>query len=191
MPLPDKEQRAALRAGGLILLGFAGFIIVIWICGYLPGPVGRTFSLLTGFLWTPTVMEPTLFLMALMAILILNHHRRKKDGPELVYLETVNGPDAQNLPPHSRSATFTEEPQPASYQETVATIEGAAAISDHKEALRLMLELPSDLLESEEILAVRLQIAHANNDPNHTRGLSRKLREINPDHPLLKKNPNK
>ena len=77
----NKEQRSALRAGSLILLGFAGFIIVIWCCGYLPGPVGRTFSLITGFLWTPTIMEPTLFLLALMAFLFSITIVVKKTAP--------------------------------------------------------------------------------------------------------------
>lgn len=182
----DKEQKSALRAGALILLGFSGFIIFIWCCGYLPGPIGRTFSLITGFLWTPTIMEPTLFLLALMSILVLNHHRRQKEGPDLVYLETVDGPDAHRLPAQSRSATFVEKPEPASGKEMVAVIEGAAAMNDHKEVLRMMLELPSELLESEEILAVRLKLAQANNDPNHKRGLSRKLKALNPDHPQLR-----
>lgn len=186
MKVFDREQQAALRVGSMILLGFAGFIVLIWVCGYLPGTLGRTFSLITGFLWTPLIMEPTLALMALMIILVLNHHRRKKEGPELVYLESVDGPEAKQLPQHSRSATFSEPPQPPSGDEMVATIEGMMAVGDQKEAQRLMLELPSDLLESEEILAVRLQMAQANSDPNHIRGLSRKLRELNPDHPLLR-----
>ena len=186
MQMLDKEQRSALRAGTLILLGFAAFIVTIWVCGYLPGVIGRTFSLITGFLWTPTIMEPTLFLLALMSILVLNHHRRKKEGEELVYLETIDGPEASKLPAHSRSATFSEEPQPPSGEEMIATIEGTAALGDHKETLRLMLQLPPDLLESEEILAVRLQLAQANSDPNHIRGISRKLRELNSEHPLLK-----
>lgn len=181
----DREQQSALKVGSTILLGFAGFIILIWICGYLPGTVGRTFSLITGFLWTPLIMEPTLFVMALMIILVLNHHRRKKDGPELVYLEAVEGPEAAMLPARSRSATFLEKPQPPSGEEMVALIEGTAAMGEHKEVLRLMLELPDELLDSEEIVAVRLQLAQANSDPNHIRGLSRKLRELNPDHPLL------
>lgn len=181
----DKEQRSALRAGSLILLGFAGFIIVIWCCGYLPGPVGRTFSLITGFLWTPTIMEPTLFLLALMSILVLNHHRRKKDGPDLIYLEAGDGSEAQNLPERSQATPFDEASQPLSGEEMVATIESTAARSEHKEVLRLMRDLPQDLLECEEILAVRLQLAQANNDPNHIRGLSRKLKAINPQHPQL------
>ena len=182
----DKEQRTALRVGSFMLLGFAGFIVTIWVCCYLPGVLGRTFSIITGFLWTPTIMEPSLFLLAFMSILVLNHHRRKKAGDELVYLETIDGPEASTLPAHSRSAVFAEKPQPLSGEEIVATIEGAAAIGDHKETLRLMLQLPPELLESEEILAVRLQLAQANSDPNHIRGLSRKLRELNAAHPLLK-----
>ena len=93
----DKEQSSALRAGSFILLGFSAFIITIWACGYLPGPVGRTFSLFTGFLWTPTIMEPTLFTLALMSILVLNHHRRKKSGSDYVELETAPG-SAQRHP---------------------------------------------------------------------------------------------
>ncbi len=186
MPKLDQEQRTSLRVGGSILLGFAAFIIVIWVCGYLPGPIGRTFSLITGFLWTPTIMEPTLFLLALMSILVLNHHRRKKDGPDLVYLETVEGPEGNELPEGSRSATFEEKPQPRSGEEMVAAIEGAAEMGDHKEVLRMMLDLPEELLESEPLLAVRLQLARNNSDPNHIRGLSRKLRALNPAHPALR-----
>lgn len=130
-------------------------------------------------------MEPTLFLTALMTILVLNHHRRQKEGPDLVYLETVDSPDADKLPPHSRSVTYAEKPQPLSGNEMVATIEGAAAMEDHKEVLRLMLELPPELKESEEILAVRLQLARSNNDPNSIRGLTRKLKALNPEHPAL------
>ena len=181
----DDEQRSALRVGATILLGYAGFIILLWCCGYIPGVVGRTFSLITGFLWTPTIMEPTLFLLALMTIMVLNHHRRKRQGSELVYLETVNSSDAEQLPEGSHSAIYSEKPQPHSGDEIVAAIEGAAALEDHKEALRLMREVPDELLEEERLLAVRLQLAKANQDPNHIRGLSRKLRLFNPEHPLL------
>ncbi|MGJ8725519.1 MAG: hypothetical protein ACSHYB_13250 [Roseibacillus sp.] len=175
----DKEQSSALRAGSLILLGFSGFIITIWACGYLPGPVGRTFSLFTGFLWTPTIMEPTLFTLALMSILVLNHHRRKKAGSDYVPLEKVADIDSSHLATNS-------EPQPPSAQEVSAAVEDAADLGDHKDALRLMKGLPPELLESEEFIAIRLQMAQANDDPNHIRGLSKKLRELNPSHPLLK-----
>ncbi len=186
MPKPDREQLSALRVGAMILAGFAGFIILIWVLGYLHGTVGRTFSLITGFLWTPTIMEPTLFLLGLFTILILNHHRRQKDGPELVYLESVIGPDAQNLPEHSRSATFVEKPQPPSGDDMIATIEGALELNDLKQFSRLLLELPPEALESEGAIAIRLRLARNNHDPNNIRGLTKKLRTINPDHPLLK-----
>lgn len=175
--LKDSSDRKAFKVGSAIILGFSAFIVILWACGYLPGSVGRTFSLITGFLWTPTIMEPTLFLMGLFSILILNHHRRTKSGPECVPLEI----ESEVTP----GAGPTEPPQPPSGDEMVATIEGTAALGNHKDTLRLIRGLPEDLLESEEILAVRLQFARDNNDPNNIRGLSRKLRELNPDHPLL------
>ena len=175
----DKEQRSSLWAGSLILLGFSAFIITIWACGYLPGAVGRTFSLFTGFLWTPTIMEPTLFILALMSILVLNHHRRKKSGSEYVALETSEEP----APSPSTDSVKSQSPPE---DEVTAAIEGAADLGDHKDALRLMRGLPTELLESEEFLAIRLQMARTNNDPNHIRGLSKKLKALNPSHPLLK-----
>ena len=175
MPKLDKEQSSALRAGSFILLGFSAFIITIWACGYLPGPVGRTFSLFTGFLWTPTIMEPTLFTLALMSILVLNHHRRKKAGSD--YVEVDKG---------AAHASSNPVPQHPSGEDITAAIEGAAELGDHKDALRLMRGLPTDLLESEEFVAIRLQMARTNDDPNHIRGLSKKLKELNPSHPLLK-----
>lgn len=170
----DKEQRSALRTGSFILLGFSAFIITLWACSYLPGPVGRTFALFTGFLWTPTIMEPTLFTISLMTILVLNHHRKKLAGPDYIELESTD------------SAHDSNE-QEAPPKELINAIQGAATKDDHKEAHRMMAELPPEFLESEEMVAIRLQMAHANNDPNHVRGLSRKLRELNPSHPSLEK----
>ena len=40
--------------------------------------------------------------------------------------------------------------------------------------------LPAELLESEEFIAIRLQMARTNSDPNHIRGLTKKLKELNP-----------
>lgn len=173
----DSSDRKAFKVGSAMILGFSCFIITLWAGGYLPGPVGSTFSLITGFLWTPTIMEPTLFLMGFFSILVLNHHRRTKNGPECILLEAQSGADPRPV--------LKALPQPPSSDELMATIEGTAALGDHKETLRLMRELPEELLESEEILAVRLQFAHENSDPNHIRGLSRKLHEVNPEHPLL------
>ncbi|MBK1833802.1 hypothetical protein [Roseibacillus ishigakijimensis] len=181
----DREQWLALRTGGLILLAFAAGIVLIWVAGYLPGTVGRTFSLITGMLWTPTIMEPVLAVAALMAILILNHYRRQREGSEFVYLETVDGPAASQLPAESRAVTFADQPQPPSGEEVVAVVEGLVAMGDFRDAQRLMLELPPQLLEEEAMLAVRLQMAYHNEDPNHVRGLSRKLADLNPDHPAL------
>ena len=186
MQRENSDDRKAFKVGAGIILGFSAFFIILWACSFLPGTIGRTFSLFTGFLWTPLIMEPTIFPLGLFSILILNHYRRSKDTPEFVYLESVEGPEAQDLPSNSRSVTFQEAPQPPSSEDLIATIEGAAALGERKEALRLMLELPEELLESEEVLAIRLQFAKDNKDPNHIRGLSRKLRELNPEHPELK-----
>jgi hypothetical protein len=185
MAMPDTTQRTSLKVGGGMIVAFALGLILIWTLGYLPGTIGRTFNIITGFLWTPLIMEPLFFLTGLFAILILNHYRRERAGPELVYLETVNDPAAAELP--SRSAVNLEEPQKLSGEELIAAIEGAAEMGDHKEALHLLLELPEERLNTEAIVAIRLKLALANHDPNHVRGLSRQLRALNPKHPLLAK----
>lgn len=185
MVIPDRDQRAVLRAGLGIILSVAALILLIWLGGYLPGPIGDAFSFITGALWTPFIMEPTLFLIGLFAVIILNNARRKKEGSELVYLETVNPPHDSKLPPPSRSSITTEKPIPPTTEELISTIEGAMDLNEHQQATRLLLELPQEELETERILAVRLQLAKLNRDPNHIRGLSKKLRELNPEHPAL------
>ena len=49
--------------------------------------------------------------------------------------------------------------------------------------------LPPELLESEEFIAIRLQMARTNDDPNHIRGLTKKLEALNSSHPLLQDSP--
>lgn len=181
----DIERRKSLLVGGGIILVFAFGLIALWCLSYLPGAVGTTFSLITGFLWTPLIMEPILFVGGLFSILILNHHRKKTEGAEIVLLETLDdsatlrtaaGPDALEILSHEEFAALT------------ASIRKAAAEGDHKEVMRLMLNIPDAELDSEEVIAIRLQLAIANRDPNHIRGLSRKLRELNPEHALLQEN---
>lgn len=187
MPFLDPERRKALLVGGAIILTFAVGLVALWGLGYVPGVVGTTFSLITGFLWTPLIMEPLLFIAGLFAVLILNHHRKVNEGEEIVVLETSEsaGHRSQDRTdaPIDDSATLTQEQLDAL---TVA-LENAAETGDHKEVMRLMLEIPDAELDSEEVIAIRLQLAIANRDPNHIRGLTRKLHALNPEHPLLAK----
>jgi hypothetical protein len=185
VPRPDAEQQTSLKVGGAMIVAFALGLILIWTLGYLPGTIGRTFSLFTGFLWTPLIMEPLFFLTGLFAILILNHYRRQRSGSELIHLET--GPNSSTGESPLRPADFRDELQRPESKHLIATIEGAIEMGDHQEARRLLRELPDDQLDSEAVVAIRLQLAIHNQDPNHVRGLSRKLRELNPEHPLLAK----
>lgn len=161
-----------------MLLAFSGLYLLIFLLGFLPKPIGIVFALIRGWLMTPLIMEPLLFIMGLFAILILNDYRRRKVGPELVYLEAVEGPEATRLPAGSRSVTFTEEPAKPSGDEMLAAIEGALDMNDDDLAARLLFELSPEELESREVLQQRLRLAHLRSDPNQVRGVLAKLREL-------------
>lgn len=181
MPFLDLERRKALLVGGGIILAFALGLITLWTLGYVPGIVGTTFSLIAGFLWTPMIMEPVLFTVGLFSILVLNHHRKQKSGDELVLLETTDSSDpSKPTDPNTLEILSHEQ-----FEALTSAIQKAAGDGDHKEVKRLMLEIPDAELDSEEVIAIRLQLAIANRDPNHIRGLTRKLRALNPEHVLL------
>lgn len=187
---PDQKERRALIVGLGIMGGIAFLLLSLRMMAYLPGPFGKTFSFFAHIFGTPLLMEPALFTVGLLSILILNHRRLKKEGPECVYLETVESPEAAELDPASRSVIYEDKSQPPSGDEMAATIEGFLELEDYPEAVRQLLLVPTEIKDSERFLGIRLRLALHNDDPNQVRGVAKALREIDPEHVLLKQIPN-
>ena len=135
-PFTPEQKRALLIGGGLILAA-AGLLLLIWLGMFLPGFAGEVFRKMAGFLWTPLILDFSLFILGVILVLSLNWYIRVRKGDECVYLEQVEDPP-DGLPERARSAIFSEEPQPQGLGPKLAAIEGALALNDLSEATSLL-----------------------------------------------------
>ncbi len=177
------EQKRALLIGfGLILVASA-ILLLIWLGMYLPGFAGEVFRKLAGMMWTPIIIDCSLFLLGVILVLSLNSFIRAKQGDEYVYLEQVDNPP-EGLPDRARSAIFREAPVPQGIEAGLAAIEGALELNDLSEATTLLFELPSDQLEHPEVLALRITLARRKGHNDKANELLELLRVKSPRHSL-------
>lgn len=183
-PFTPEQKRALLIGGGLILAA-AGLLLLIWLGMFLPGFAGEVFRKMAGFLWTPLILDFSLFILGVILVLSLNWYIRVRKGDECVYLEQVEDPP-DGLPERARSAIFSEEPQPQGLGPKLAAIEGALALNDLSEATSLLFELPESHLEDSEVLALRIALARRKEHTGKADRLLQKLMAQSPQHPLCK-----
>ncbi|MDA0766863.1 MAG: hypothetical protein O3A87_09725 [Verrucomicrobia bacterium] len=177
----NADQRKSLRIGlGLILLA-ALFVILIWCGTYLPGFVGEVFNMVAGIMWSPFLLDVTLFFLGLVLILWFNNIRRLRDGDEFVYLEQVDDPAAsRKLPAEARSAIYRHKPDAPDPDLSLAAIEGALDLPDPEEAALLLFKLPESQLDDPQVLALRLRLAELNGDQAAAAILRKKLARPSP-----------
>ncbi|MFP6867163.1 MAG: TM2 domain-containing protein [Roseibacillus sp.] len=187
-PLFTPEQRRSLLIGFGLILAAATLIALIWLGTYLPGFLGEVFSMFAGLMWTPLVLDFTIFLFGVVLILWLNMFIRAREGDEFVYLEQVEGPDVPaDLPEEARSAVFREKPVPQGLEPSLASIEGALALDDLGEAADLLFELPPDQVDEPEVLTLRIQLARKQGHEEKAVELIEALRLKSPHHSLCSK----
>ena len=187
-PFTPEQKRALLIGGGLILAA-AFVLLLVWLGMFLPGFAGEVFRKLAGFLWTPLILDFSLFILGVILVLSLNWYIRVKNGDECVYLEQVVDPPA-GLPERARSAIFKEEPEPQGIGPRLAAIEGALALNDLSEATSLLFELPESHLEDPEVLALRIALARRKEHTAKADQLLQKLMAQAPEHPLCRNEEN-
>ena len=66
------EQKRALLIGFGLILAVATLLVLIWLGMFLPGFAGEVFRKLAGMMWTPVVLDLSLFLLGITLILWLN-----------------------------------------------------------------------------------------------------------------------
>lgn len=181
------EQKKSLVVGLGLLLTASGVIVVIWLGTYLPGGFGEFFSILAGIMWTPVLLDISLFLIGLTLVLWLNKRRLDKEGDEYVYLEQVEGPNLPgDLPQESRSAVYSSAPEKLTGNPACAAIEGALSLGDLEEATRLLLAISPSDLEAPDVLGVRIQLAEQTDRQDEADSLRNQLKAIAPEHPLVR-----
>ncbi len=180
----SRAQRRSLTVGFGLILAAATLVALIWLGSYLPGFAGEVFSVIAGLMWTPLILDFSIFLFGFILIFWLNWFIRAREGDEFVYLEQVEGPGVSDLPEEARSAIFREEPKPQGLAPTLAAIEGALELDDLSEAAELLFKLPQESLGTPEILALRIQLARKAGDRARSEELLEELRLRSPRHPL-------
>lgn len=181
-------QKKSLAVGLALILAAALFIILIWTGTFLPGLAGETFAKMAGIMWTPVLLDITLFLFGLSLVLWLNKYRLEKEGDEYVYLEQVEGPEIpSDLPQETRSVIYKAAPEQLGDDPTLAAIEGALAMDDQEDAINLLLRLSPEALASPPALAARITLAERQGKNEEKQKLLAELRLKSSDHPLLQK----
>lgn len=172
----NPAQRKSLAVGFGLILAAAAIIVLIWVGTYLPGFPGEVFSMLAGIMWSPVLLDISLFLIGISLVLWINHVRLKGGSDEFVYLETVDGPDIpDDLPAEARSAVYRDHPQPVPGHPALAAIEGALDLHDLRTATDLLFDLPEEELDLPETLVLRIRLAELSGDHEAARNLRMRL----------------
>ena len=180
-------QHRALAIGFGLILAAGAIVALIWAGTYLPGLAGEFFSMIAGIMWTPILLDITLFCLGIGLILWLNARARARDGDEYVYLEQVEGPDVPGeMPAEARSAVFPEKPEPQGIEPSLAAIEDALELGDHKEASALLFALPEEELDGANVIALRVRLARGQGHDLKAQELLEQLRLKSPHHPLIR-----
>ena len=100
-------QKRSLLVGFGIILAAASFIALIWMGMFLPGFAGEVFRKIAGLMWTPVILDVSLFLLGIILILWLNIAIRAREGEEYVSIEL-----AENLPAASPTLSSRRQADP-------------------------------------------------------------------------------
>lgn len=146
----NSAQRKSLATGFGLIAAAAAVIVLIWVGSYLPGYPGEIFSMIAGIMWSPVLLDISLFILGLTLVFWINHVRRQAEGDEFVSLETVDAPD-------------------------LAAIEGALDVEDADIATKLLFDLSEDELDQPDILALRIRLAELTGRSDEARTLRERL----------------
>lgn len=161
---PEWERRwiKVLLIGCSFMMVFFVVLLSIGLASYFfEGFAGEIAEKLAGFASSPIFMELSFFTIGLILLFGFNAIKRTLEGDEFVYLETVDQPSVkEQLPEHKHSAIYHRKPEKfdAEINVQIATIEGAMAMNDTKQAFELMMDLPEEVLESKEVIKLRQQL---------------------------------
>lgn len=171
--------------GGCAVLFVSAVIAFCWYMTGAEGFVGELFRFFVGVFSSPIFLESALVILGFVIVLVINAIVRKRQGEEYVYLEQVEGPEGEVLPEEARSVIYTEKP--ASWVEPTALelAEGAIDAADYHSAWHHLNKLTKGEFNAEAGLALRLRLAIGTGKLRSARGVAKRLRQLNAEHPVL------
>lgn len=180
IPAEDQERKKQIAIGGGIL-----FTLTVLICAaltgwrYIPGLLGEWIGTMIGALTTPFILESSFVILGFIIVIGINTWRRHKDGDELVYLESVSGPNVPaDLPDHAKWAVYKEAPLAGETPDPFVQVEGALAIGDFESAAETLGSLPETALHQPETLKLRIRLARESGKEDLARKLERDLATV-------------
>lgn len=132
----------------------AGFAVVA------PDDFRLALAKIASFMVTPFILEPLLFVMFFIAVVLLNRWRRNRDGDEWVYLmedDELIDRSAQRSGVHD--AIFASRPTAIDESVELDIIDGLVDMGSLDDAAERLAALSSECLESEAGLLTRLKLA--------------------------------
>lgn len=172
---PTDSRRRQILAGALVIGGVGLLAIFLWLGRLVPGFFGEWFGILAGIVSTPFLMEASFVVVGLMVVLGLNSWRHRREGDEFVYLEQVDGPEADELPETARWAIYRDEPLPPDTLGDLAEIEGALEVRDFTLAGELLAALDAGRLDEDPVLRLRIRLAEETGEATRAAELRKRL----------------
>jgi hypothetical protein len=161
IPAEDQERKKQIAIGGGIL-----FTLTVLICAaltgwrYIPGLLGEWIGTMIGALTTPFILETSFVILGFILVISINTWRRHRDGDELVYLESISGPDLpSDLPDQAKWAVYKHAPLAGETPDPLVRVEGALAIGDFESAAETLGSLAEIELHQPEMLKLRIRLA--------------------------------
>lgn len=176
MKAAPPESRPRQIIWGALIIGLVGLILVLfWFGRHLPAPLGEWFGLIVGIATSPFLMPVAFVLLGFFVVNTLNSWRRHREGGELVYLETAEGPGSNELPDSARNVIYDKRPLPSESPDLITRLEGAMAIQDHDGALEILGEMSEPQCSQPAVLCLRIQLANATGKADLASRLRRQL----------------
>lgn len=177
IPTEDQDRKKQIAIGGGILLTLT-ILICLALTGwrYLPGLLGEWVGTMIGALTTPFILEASFVILGFVLVIAINTWRRHRDGDELVYLESISGPDIPaDLPDQAKWAVYKTPPLAGESPDPLVQVEGALDIGDFESAAETLGSLPENELHQPEILALRIRLARESGKEELAQKLERDL----------------
>ena len=174
-PSEEPSRRRQILVGFGVIVLVSGVIMLCWLGRMAPGFLGEWFGMVAGIATTPFLMEASLFLLGLLAVLVVNHWRHTREGDELVYLEQAEGPGTEALPESARWAVYRDQPPEGEEPDLLSRAEGAVEVGDLETAVECLSLMDDAERQQPAALRTRIRLAHASGHEELARRLEARL----------------
>ena len=171
------ERKIQVTTAALVILGMAGFFLLLVMATGLPGLAGEFFAKVMGLITTPFILEASVIIFGFILVISLNLWRQHREGDEFVYLDEIK--DApKELPAQARWAIYKNKPLEGASPAPADLLEGAVAIGDHDSAVEILDSMSDEERHRPDVMRQRIALAKATGKDELARRLEAELAEL-------------